>query len=165
MGSLAGVQRGGADHLSLQNGVKGQFKGLSARGPKGQPRPPPFVFLLWGWAQWTGGPEVLSPSPFGVRWPLGEDTQLSPLTPGQGIMTTPPASEGPQVTGQGLPGATGDFQQTSGWGPSEWPNGSSGGSLHLALLLRGWEIVASHFTDAKVSVHPGPGKGCGPRGS
>ena len=124
VGSLAGVQRGGADRLSLPNGAKGQLKGLSARGPKGQPRPPPSVSLLWGWAPWTGGPEALSASPLGVRWSLGEGTQLSPLTPGQGVMTTPPAAEGLQVTGQGLPGATGDIQQTSGWGPSEWPNGS-----------------------------------------
>ena len=36
-----------------------------------------------GWAVLPGGPEVLSPSPFGVRRPLGKDAQLSPLTPGQ----------------------------------------------------------------------------------
>ena len=34
-------------------------------------------------------------------------------------MTMPPAAEGPQVTGHGLPEAAEGFQQTSGWGSSE----------------------------------------------
>ena len=35
------------------------------------------------------------------------------------VMTMPPAAEGSQVTGHGLPGAAGGFWQTSGWGSSE----------------------------------------------
>lgn len=85
-------------------------------------------------------------------------------------MTTPPAAEGPQVTGQGLPGAVGGFQQTSPWGPSELLRCSGlmaprGTACTRALHLRGSEIVASHFTDTEVSVCPKPGKGCGPKGS
>lgn len=79
-------------------------------------------------------------------------------------MTMPPAAEGPQVTVQGLPGATGAFSRPQHGVPVSCSSSSltASSAQPAPRLFTSWvEIVASHFTDTEVSVPFKAWKGLG----